>query len=176
MKLLINNEYRKLLPDKLEKDINISQGIIKKNEYNKIKEGIIKTHKGSKLLIKKPDFKDLFMNIKRGPQIITLKDAGIIASSLGIMKDFMVLDCGGGSGALTCFFANITGSKGKIISIEKKPEFCKIIKKNAELFGFKNVQIINKDLDDYSQRKKFDAMNLDLPNPQDYASKANEID
>jgi len=175
MKLLINNEYKKLLPDQLEQDLNISEGLIKKEEYNSLKEELIKTHKGKSFLVKKPDFKDLIMNIKRGPQIITLKDACFISSNLGLMKDFRVLDCGGGSGALSCTFANIVGSKGEVVSVERNEKFCELIKSNVELFGFKNVEIVNKDLLDYSTKKKFDAINLDLPDPWNYATKVHEL-
>jgi len=175
MKLLINEDFKKIYPDKITNDLNISEGVIKKEEYNKIKEGLIMTHKGKNFLLKNPDFKDLMFSIKRGPQIITLKDAGFIASQLGLMQGFRVLDCGGGSGAISCFFANIVGSKGEVVSVEKNDKFFEIIKSNADLFGFKNIKVINKDLSDYSSKKLFDAINLDLPNPWDYSSKVNGL-
>jgi tRNA (adenine57-N1/adenine58-N1)-methyltransferase len=149
--------------------------MIKKEEYNSVKEGLIKTHKGKAFLIKKPDFKDLLFSIKRGPQIITLKDAGFISSQLGLMNGFRVLDCGGGSGAISCFFANIAGKKGKVISVEKSDKFCKIIESNAKLFGFENIEVINRDLNEYSSKKLFDAINIDLPNPWDYSDKINQL-
>ena len=156
MKLLINNDYKRIYPDRLEEDLNISAGIIKKNEYNGLKEGIIKTHKGKEFILAVPDFKDLLMNIKRGPQIITLKDAGFIASQLGLNENSVVLDCGGGSGSATCVFANIAK---KVVSVEKNPEFAKMIRKNAEFVGLKNVDVFNADLNDF-KGGQFDAINL----------------
>lgn len=175
MKLLLNSEYKKIYQDNLNQDLNINYGMIKKEEYNSINEGLIKTHKGKNFLIKKPDFKDLLFSIKRGPQIITLKDAGFIASHLGLMQGFRVLDCGGGSGSISCFFANIVGKKGHVVSVEKNEKFCEIIKNNAKLFDFENVEVINKDLLDYSSKKLFDAINIDLPNPWDYSDKINSL-
>ncbi|MDD4352953.1 MAG: methyltransferase domain-containing protein [Candidatus Nanoarchaeia archaeon] len=175
MKLLINNSYKKIYSDKIDQDLNISEGVIKKEEYNSITDGLIKTHKGKNFLIKNPDFKDLLFSIKRGPQIITLKDAGFIASNLGLMNGFRVLDCGGGSGSISCFFANIVGKKGKVISVEKNEKFCEIIKSNVKLFGFENIEVINKDLSEYSSKKLFDAINIDLPNPWDYSNKISSL-
>ncbi|MFA5333092.1 MAG: methyltransferase domain-containing protein [Candidatus Nanoarchaeia archaeon] len=175
MKLLLNDEYKKIYSDKIDQDLNINYGLIKKEEYNSINEGLIRTHKGKSFLIKKPDFKDLLFSIKRGPQIITLKDAGFIASQLGLMQGFRVLDCGGGSGSISCFFANIVGAKGRIVSVEKNEKFCNIIKNNASLFGFENIEVINKELKEYSSRKLFDAINIDLPNPWDYSDKISSL-
>ncbi len=172
MKLLINNDYKRVYPDKLKDDLNISAGIIKKNDYNKLKDGIIKTHKGKEFILKTADFKDLLMNIKRGPQIITAKDAGFIASQLGLNEKSLALDCGGGSGNATCVFANIAK---KVVSVEKNPEFAKLIAKNAEFMGLKNIEVINKDLNDYSGKYSFDAINLDMPNPWDYCLKVSEL-
>ncbi len=172
MKLLINNEYKRIYPDKLKEDLNISAGVINKEEYNKLKEGIIKTHKGKEFILKTADFKDLLMNIKRGPQIITIKDAGFIASQLGLNKSSLIIDCGGGSGSATCIFANIAK---KVVSIEKNPEFAKLIANNAEFMGLKNIEVINKDLNEYKSRYSFDAINLDLPNPWNYCQKVSEL-
>lgn len=174
MKLLINNEFKKIYPNTILQDLNITHGIIKKKDFNSKKE-IISSHTNKKFILKKADFKDLFFNIKRGPQIITYKDACFIAFQLGLMKGFNVLDCGGGSGALTCVFANMVGSKGKVVSVEKNKKFYEIINENAKLFGFKNIKIINSDLNELKIKTRFDAINFDLPNPWDFAKKANEL-
>ncbi|MBN1924186.1 MAG: methyltransferase domain-containing protein [Nanoarchaeota archaeon] len=167
MKLLINKKKKKLYNDSINHDINTNEGLIRKDDFNSQKE-IITTHKGVSFLKLEPDFKELFHNIKRGPQIITLKDAYFISAQLGLMNKFNVLDCGGGSGALTCVFANIVGDKGRVVSVEREARFVKIIKDNVSMFKFKNVEVFEGDLNDYKSRKKFDAANLDVPNPWDY--------
>jgi len=175
MKLLLNKSFAKIYPDILTSDLNISQGMIKKEDFNKLKEGIMKTHLGNEFIVKKPDFKDLILSIKRGPQIITMKDSGFIASNLGLMQGFRVLDCGGGSGSATCFFANIVGKKGRVVSVEKNEKFSEIIRQNAKFMDFDNIEVVNKDLNDYSSKKLFDAMNIDLPSPWDYSKKIFEL-
>lgn len=164
MKLLINEEFRKLYPDKLSKSVNTNDGIIKKSDFNSRKK-VIETHTGVKFLKTEPSFKDLYNNLKRGPQLITLKDAGFITSELGVMKGDRVLDCGGGSGGMTLFLANMVGSEGEVVSVEKDERFVKIIKKNLEMFNFNNVKLVNKDLNDYTPSKCFDSINLDVPSP-----------
>jgi len=166
MKLLLNKDIKRMYGDKINSDININQGIIKKSDFNSKKE-IITTHKGVKILKINPNFRDLFFKIKRGPQIITLKDAYYIAGELGLSSGSIVLDCGGGSGSITCVFANIVGSKGKVHSIERKKDFAELIKKNVDLFGLKNVKVVNSDIKDLKIKVSFDAINLDLPNPSD---------
>lgn len=165
MKLLFNDKKKKLYSDKITNSINTSDGIIDKDEFNKTKLGVIKTHKGVEFVVINPNFKDLFENIKRGPQIITLKDAAIIAAEMGLMKGHKVIDAGGGSGALTCYLANIVGSKGMIYSYEREKRFCNIIEKNKELFGFENIEVICKNIALGAKQKKVDAFSLDLPSP-----------
>ncbi|PIX43761.1 hypothetical protein COZ55_00940 [archaeon CG_4_8_14_3_um_filter_38_5] len=164
MKILIAKERQKIYPDKLEQDINTNERIIRKKDYNSRKE-IITTHKGIKILKINPDFHDLFNNMKRGPQIIRPEDSALIIFLLGVMEGYNVLDCGGGSGAMTCAFANTAGQKGSVVSVEKEKKFAGIVKENTERFGFRNVKIVNSKLEDYKPRIKFDAVNIDLPNP-----------
>lgn len=169
MKLLINKQKKKLYPDSLDSDLNTNEGIIKKADYNR--KNMIETHKGVKFLKIKPNFKDLFKKIKRGPQIITLKDAYSIISELGVMQGYKILDCGGGSGALTACFANAVGRKGLVVSVERNKKFKKIIEANMKRFNFKNVKVENLDLKDYKTKAEFDAVNLDVHNPWDYIVK-----
>ncbi len=174
MRLLINKDKKKLYPNKIEHDLNTNEGIIKKNDYNTSKK-IITTHKGVNFLKVEPGFKELFNNIKRGPQIIRLKDAYFISAQLGIMQGSKALDCGGGSGALTCVLANIVGPKGRIVSVEREKRFVKVIEDNMKLFGFKNVEVVEGDLTDYKSKITFDAVNLDVPNPWDYTTSVNNM-
>ncbi|VVB74160.1 tRNA (adenine(57)-N(1)/adenine(58)-N(1))-methyltransferase TrmI [Candidatus Tiddalikarchaeum anstoanum] len=165
MKLIINTEWQKIFPDTVSSDIHSTYGVIKKEDINTKKNRIITTHNNNPLIIAEPNFRDLFKSIKRGPQIITLKDASIIASEMGLMQGYRVVDSGGGSGALTCFLANIVGPKGKVYSYEIEKKWCSIIEENVKLFGFANVEIINKDVFLGVSEKDVDAVNLDVPNP-----------
>ncbi|MCW1296532.1 MAG: tRNA (adenine-N1)-methyltransferase [Candidatus Parvarchaeota archaeon] len=167
MKVLLtkDNEIKKILIDeeRLNSDINTNFGIIKKDHILMAKEGdYIKSHIGKKFLVAKPSFTDVFEIIQRGPQIITLKDASLICAYTGINKESIVLDAGTGSGALTCFLANIAKT---VYSYEKRKDFFKIAEKNIKLFGFKNIILKNRDVYKKIDEKDLDLIVLDLPEP-----------
>ncbi len=172
MKILIGKEREFLIKTKSQNSISTDKGII---DTKGIKEGkVVETHLGEKFLVSKPNFYDLFSRIKRGPQIIRLKDGAYIAFRLGVMQGDKVLDCGGGSGAMTLILANIVGPNGKVVSVEKNDKFCKIIEENSKLMGFKNIKIINSEIKDV-KGGPFDAMNIDLPSPWNHLKKIDEL-
>jgi tRNA (adenine57-N1/adenine58-N1)-methyltransferase len=155
-KIVINEE-------KLESDLNTDLGIIKKEEILNAKNGaLIKTHKGEKFFVFDANFIDIWEKISRGPQIVTLKDASIIVAYTGLNKNSIVLEAGTGSGALTCFLANIVK---EIYGYEIRKDFIKITEKNLQLFGFKNVILKNKDVYKKIDEENLDAVVLDLPEP-----------
>lgn len=165
MKLLINEQgKKKIYKDLLKTDINVNEGLIKKIDFNSDKE-IIKTNVNKKFIKINPNFTDLFFNIKRQAQIITLKDAYFIAGELGLKKGFKVLDSGAGSGASASVFANIVGKTGKVVLVEKEKRFADNAQKNLQSFGFKNFKIITKNIESFKTKTIFDAVNLDMATP-----------
>ncbi|MCD6547108.1 MAG: tRNA (adenine-N1)-methyltransferase [Nanoarchaeota archaeon] len=165
MKLLIDEEGRKILV-KENKEIHTHQGVVKKQKL--LHGKVVKTNIGKKFLVIEPSFVDLFERIKRGPQIITLKDAGIISAYTGVSSGWKIAEAGSGSGALTCYLANLVKPKGKVYSYEKRKDFLKIAKENVEKFGLsKFVVFKNKDISNISE-KNLDMVVLDLPNPWEY--------
>lgn len=85
------------------------------------------------------DFKSL--KLRRGPAVVLPKDAGMIIAFTGFGSGDRAIDCGGGSGFLTLFLANVAGEKGRVYSYERREEFAKIIEKNIEKAGFTNVEL-----------------------------------
>ncbi len=168
MKMLIDEQGRKLFVEQ-GKDIHTHKGVIKKQ---KLKDGkIVKTNTGKRFLVLEPNFVDLFEKIRRGPQIITLKDAGIISAHTGICSGWKIAEAGSGSGALTCYLANLVKPNGKIYSYEKRKDFLKIAKNNVEKFGLsKFVKFKNKSISEISE-KNLDLVVLDLPNPWNFFKK-----
>lgn len=163
--LLAKDVTRKIVinEEKLESDLNTDLGIIKKEDILNTKNGeLIKTHKGEKFFVFDANFIDIWEKINRGPQIITLKDASIIVAYAGLNKNSVVLEAGTGSGALTCFLANIVK---EIHGYEIRKDFIKITEKNLQLFGFKNVILKNKDVYKKIDEENLDAVVLDLPEP-----------
>jgi len=168
MKIIYDEKERKKFYVPLDKneDLNTYTGIIKIEDIKKAKAGqCIKSHKGTRFKVFDADFVDMFRHIKRGPQIITLKDAGTIVAYTGIGSGSKVVEAGSGSGALTCFLANIVKPTGKVYSYEIRDEFMDIAKKNVMNMGLIDyVEFRNKDVKDMKE-KDVDVIILDLPNP-----------
>jgi tRNA (adenine57-N1/adenine58-N1)-methyltransferase len=162
MKTLIREDKKFLVRDE-KKDFHCQYGFIRAEELMKTKEGdVLKTNKEVELTILEPGFMDLYEKIKRGPQIIPLKDIGTIISNTGIGKKSVVLEAGGGSGGLTVFLSNICK---KVYTYEIRTDHIEILKKNIELMGLKNVIIKNSDVYENILQKNIDVVVLDLPEP-----------
>lgn len=103
----------------------------------------IQSHRGETFTALKPDINDIIAKMRRGPQIVHPKDAGIIIAYAGISPGDTVIEAGGaGSGALTIFLANAVGPTGKVISYEVRKDFYEIAKKNVELAGFSDRVVL----------------------------------
>lgn len=74
--------------------------------------------------------------------LITKSEIRAIAiSKLSLSENSVVWDIGGGSGSVSIECAMIA-RKGKVFCIEKNEKFCGIIRRNAEKFSVKNIEII----------------------------------
>lgn len=108
-----------------------------------------------------PSFKSF--KLKRGPQIITAKDAGMIIAFTGVGQGWKVVDVGAGSGFLAIFLGNVVGKEGKITSYERRAEFADLAEKNVEKAGLKGiVEIKRKDAFEGIEEKNVDLITLDL--------------
>lgn len=114
-------------------------------------------------------FVDEMRKFKRGPQIITRKDAAAIVAETGLKPNWNCLDLGGGSGFLSIFLANLL-TKGKIITYEIKKEHVKIIKENIEKSGFRNIKVVNKPAENFTG-KNFDLITMDVKGAENITGK-----
>ncbi len=156
--LVIDEEGREFFL-KEKKDLHTGLGMIKEED---LKEGVVESSIGKKFSVLKPNNYDFFKNMKRGPQIITPKDAGYILARTGIDKNSVVVDAGAGTGALTIFLAL---HAKKVISYEKRKEFFKIAKRNIKFFNLKNVILKNEDVYEGISENGVDVITLDLKEP-----------
>lgn len=177
-KLLIKKE-KKVFVDGLDREVTLSgfekhyvdagqdfstkHGTIRKKELSKKAGSKIKmgTHE---FIILDPVFLDHYKQIKRGAQIITLKDIGAIIARTGINKNSIVLDAGSGSGALACFMGMIAK---QVISYDHDKRSLEIARGNVELLGVKNIIIKEGDIYDHKKinEKNIDVFVLDVPEP-----------
>jgi len=111
-------------------------------------------------------FPDIFKNLSRGPQIITLKDAAIISAFTGVSSGYVVVDAGAGSGFLAVYLGNLVKPDGRVVSYERRPEFAEIARRNVIKAGLeKYVQIKDGDIFEGIDEKDVDVITLDVPEP-----------
>lgn len=162
-KILMTKTGKKFFVKNLEEDFHTQYGYVAAAVLKKAKAGSkILTNTGVELFVAEPQFIDIYQKIARGPQIIAPKDIGAIIAETGIGKKSVVVDAGGGSGALTFFLANICK---KVVTYEIREDFFALLKKNKEFLGLKNVLVKNKSVYDGIDEKKVDVITLDLPEP-----------
>ncbi|MFH1306674.1 MAG: methyltransferase domain-containing protein [Candidatus Micrarchaeota archaeon] len=100
--------------------------------------------------------------LKRGPQVVLAKDAGLIISFAGICKESKVLDVGAGSGWLAIQIARVAK---KVISYEAREEFAKLAEENVRKAGLDNVEIRIRDvLENGFDEKEGDVVCIDMAN------------
>ena len=143
------------------KDFSCNEGLIKKSQ---IKKPSLKTNIGKEFNTFKGTFYDEFRHIKRGAQIITPKDIGIIITETGLNKNSIVVEGGSGSGALACYLASIVK---KVTSYEVIKDNQEVLKTNMENLKLKNITSKLKDMTKKIDEKDVDTVILDLPQPWD---------
>lgn len=74
--------------------------------------------------------------LKRGPQVVLPKDAGLIIAYAGIGRESKVLDAGAGSGWLAVQLARVAG---RVVSYEQREDFAKLAAGNVKRAGLDAV-------------------------------------
>ncbi|NJE85150.1 tRNA (adenine-N1)-methyltransferase [Thermococcus sp. CX2] len=166
--LLIDRRGKRYLLTVEKKEFHTDLGIINLEELLEKDYGeTITSHKGEEFRILRPSIIDYIEKMKRGPQIVHPKDAGIIVAYAGISPGDTVVEAGVGSGALTIFLANIVGPTGRVISYEIREDFAKIAERNIRWVGFDDrVTIKLKDIYEGIDEENVDHIVLDLPQPE----------
>ena len=71
-----------------------------------------------------------------------------------VSKGDIVIDLGANIGFFTCLFAQLVGETGKVYAFEPGPDNCKLIRKNLEVNGYKNVVLEQKAVSNKSGKIK----------------------
>ena len=175
--LLVDRRGKRYLVTVSNREFHTDLGIINLGELveKDYGESVI-SHKGEEFRILKPDVNDIIAKMRRGPQIVHPKDAGIIIAYAGISPGNTVIEAGVGSGALTIFLANIVGPQGRVISYELREDFARIAQKNVEMAGFADrVTIKLKNIYEGIDEESADHIVLDLPQPENVLPHAVEV-
>jgi len=162
-KILMNKQGKKFLVRNFDNDLHTQFGFFKKDILKKSKSGSrVLSNTKHAFTIFDAYFIDMYKKIKRGAQIIPLKDIGLIVAETGINRGSKVIDAGSGSGALACFLANLVK---EVTTYEIRDDFIKIVNNNINFLNLKNVKIKKKDIYDKIYEKDVDLIILDLPEP-----------
>ena len=162
-KILITEEGKKFYIKDLDSDNHNQFGTITKDQIKQAKDGDkLTSNTNNDFYIIPPSFIDSFSKIKRQPQIIPLKDIGLIIAKTGLNKESIVVDAGSGSGALSCFLANIVK---QVFTYEIREDFIETVKHNIEFLNLPNIEIKNKDVNEGIDEDNVDLITLDLPSP-----------
>jgi len=165
MKIIIDEKGNRHLWEK--GDLHISEGVVKSED---IKNGVVKTHLGKKVIVFEAGFVDKLLKIKRGPAIMNKKDIGMIISNTCINEKSKIVDAGSGCGVLASVLGNISKN---VVSYERNSEFFKIAEKNVKFLG-SNVKLKNKDVYKGISEKDLDLITLDLLEPWNVVESAKE--
>ncbi|MBI2133489.1 tRNA (adenine-N1)-methyltransferase [Candidatus Woesearchaeota archaeon] len=163
MRILASGAGRLFYVSNPDSDFHTQFGFISRHDLKNAGDGsVVKTNTGKEFYVFSPGFVDLYRRIKRGPQIVPLKDLGAVVSLTGIGKDSVVVDAGSGSGAVACFLANLVK---EVHSYEIRPDFFKIAEENVKRLGLANVFLKNRDVYEGMEETGVDLVFLDLPEP-----------
>lgn len=144
-------------------DVHTKFGFVKKEEIENAEPGaILKTNMNKELFVLEPGFQDKYARIRRGAQIIPLKDVGHIIAETGINQKSRIVDAGAGSGGLACALANIAN---EVISYDIRDDFLEIVKKNKEALGLNGLTLKKGSIYEGISERDADLVTLDLPEP-----------
>ncbi len=144
------------------KDYHTEYGVVAKEDLAKKDGSLIQSKKGREFILLTPNFLDSYKRIKRQPQTIPLKDIGLIIAETGIGKNSVVVDAGAGSGALSCFLANIVK---EVITYEVREDFLSTVKENILALNLQNIKVKHKDIYEGIDEENVDLVTFDLPEP-----------
>jgi len=136
---------------------------------------IISTNKGAPFFILRPSIGEYTRRIKRQTQVIFPKDSAFIIEHLNFGPGATVVECGTGSGGMAAVFAHFAGETGRVVSYDRREEFSKLARSNAERWGVAHrVEFKVRDMRDGFDERDADAVFLDVQNPWDFIGVAHE--
>lgn len=151
-------------------------GTIKHSDVMKYNFGDgVRTAKGEVYYFLRPTLGEYTRRLKRKTQIVFPKESGFIMEHLNIYPGCTVVECGTGSGSLCCAFAHFVGDTGKVCTYDRREEFSKLARKNAERWGVAHrIEFNVRPLSEGFKERNADAVFLDIPAPWEYIDKAYE--
>jgi tRNA (adenine57-N1/adenine58-N1)-methyltransferase len=95
---------------------------------------VVKSAGGTPYVVFRPLLADFTLSAKRGAAVVYPKDAAQIVAFADVFPGARVLEAGAGSGALTCWLLRAVAEGGAVVSVERRPDFAEIARRNVEQF------------------------------------------
>jgi tRNA (adenine57-N1/adenine58-N1)-methyltransferase len=95
---------------------------------------VVKSGGGTPYVVFRPLLADYTLAAKRGAAVVYPKDAAQIVAFADVFPGARVLEAGAGSGALSCWLLRAVGDDGTVLSVERRPDFAEIARRNVEQF------------------------------------------
>ncbi len=133
------------------------------------------SHTRKRFLLLQPALEVLLLKTRRKTQILFPKDIGFVVIKMGIGPGQRILEAGTGSGAFTSALAFLVGEHGHVFSYEARPEMSELASQNLEKLGLSSrVTFKVRDIAEGFDETGVDAVFLDLPDPENYVTQAQE--
>ncbi len=177
MRLVLCRGKEFFLVEKFEGELHTHKGVIDLSKLKNANPGdTIKTHLGVEYRILPFKPSDYFRFFRRTSTPIMPKDIGAIMAYSGIRRGDTVLDSGTGTGMLAAYLANAV-YPGKVVTVEKRPDFAGVAKRNFEMAGLENIHLICGDLLQVYRgfKIKFDLITLDMKNDREFVEHARDL-
>ncbi|MDK2795970.1 MAG: protein-L-isoaspartate(D-aspartate) O-methyltransferase [Archaeoglobaceae archaeon] len=129
------DEKRRRLAERLREELNLSERV-----YNAIKK--VPRHLFVPEKYRSEAYVDTPLPIGYGQTISAPHMVAIMCELLDIKEGEKVLEIGTGCGYHAAVTAELVGSKGRVISIERIPELAEIARRNLYALGYENVLVV----------------------------------
>ncbi|MCG2827946.1 tRNA (adenine-N1)-methyltransferase [Methanothermobacter sp. K4] len=174
MRILMDERGKKYLM-KAGEDFQTDMGIIQSRIIEEARPGdVLKTHLGREVYVLKPNLSDYLELMERRCSILLPKDIGMICAYTGIVNGSRVVDAGTGAGTVAMYLANVVGESGHVTTYEIREDFAEVAERNIRNFGFKNIEVKNRDIKEGIEEDNLDLVFLDLPGPWELMEELNE--
>ena len=148
----------------LSKDFHTKYGTVSAVDIQKACPGdLVKNNRDNEsFTVLEPQFIDRYRCIRRGAQIMSIKDLGYIIARTGIGKDSIVIEAGAGSGGCCCMIARVAG---KVYSFDVNQENLDLARLNASDLLLDNIDFSLCDVYEAIPVDDVDVIILDVTEP-----------
>lgn len=147
------------------RDVSTHLGHVKADALASVQDGdTVLSNVNEKFTVLTPTWLDRYRKLERGPQLMTLKDLGVIAAETGMGPESVVADAGTGTGAAAIYFARMCKC---VHSFDIEPRHLELGRRNAQALGADNITIHGQDIYEAipTPDGQYDVLVLDNPEP-----------